>query len=466
MNKGIRRAGTKHMKVGVTEMQGYRVEMEDAHSLVMELDETKTKSLFAVYDGHGGRRASLFLAENLHKFLEKLTDFKNTKLIEETMLKVDQAFIDSVEGDIKNHGSTCVWAVVEQNSNAEDSKKTYDVTIASIGDSRAIIMKADGSHISVTKDHKPENRNEYARIVRADGHVASNRVDGMLAMSRAIGDYSYKKNPNIDAVEQKVIAVPDVFMHTLEEGDILLLICDGIVEQMSNEDAVAYCQKEIKEARDKGQVDPAAIVSSLCNYSVRRGSKDNHSALMVMFEDGADWLASSKLPDKDYWPGAYDPYKRSSDFTKAFWADAEKYGYKRDDEWVLARAKDAEKTAASAAETAKVEEHPVEDDDDDDDDDGANSELMQKALEAVMSGSSANSAEFQTRILAILNGQNGSLPMAGQPGGQLDLEFSEESHEDDEMGLEDADEAGDKINAAPNQSAAEGKKKGKKKNKK
>ena len=166
-----------------------------------------------------------------------------------------------------------------------------------------------------------------------------NRVDGQLAMSRAIGDWQvtpsntniethththtykhrhthtqtrhtntrthehtriwyarnstrplssqYKANPNLKLDEQKVNAVPDIVKTVATEGDVLLICCDGIVEQMTNDDAAAcvleVCAKMRSESND---IDPARVCWELNRLSLQRGSKDNHSAMLVCFESG------------------------------------------------------------------------------------------------------------------------------------------------------------------------------------
>ena len=53
-------------------------------------------------------------------------------------------------------------------------------------------------------DHKPNNEIESRRIIAAGGWVQLNRVNGNLALSRALGDFIFKKNDTKKAEEQIV----------------------------------------------------------------------------------------------------------------------------------------------------------------------------------------------------------------------------------------------------------------------
>jgi protein phosphatase 2C family protein 2/3 len=55
--------------------------------------------------------------------------------------------------------------------------------------------------IDLSVDHKPNLPDEQRRIYNANGFVEDQRVNGMLALSRALGDFEYKKNQALSARE-------------------------------------------------------------------------------------------------------------------------------------------------------------------------------------------------------------------------------------------------------------------------
>lgn len=56
------------------------------------------------------------------------------------------------------------------------------------------------------------------------------RVNGNLALSRAIGDFEFKKSADLPPEQQIVTAFPDVTVHELGEDDEFLVIaCDGML---------------------------------------------------------------------------------------------------------------------------------------------------------------------------------------------------------------------------------------------
>jgi len=87
---------------------------------------------------------------------------------------------DVVNGDDKS-GSTAVCALMSPSH----------FYIANCGDSRGVLCRK-GAPAVCTLDHKPTVPAERERIQRAGGSVMIHRVNGSLAVSRALGDFEYK----------------------------------------------------------------------------------------------------------------------------------------------------------------------------------------------------------------------------------------------------------------------------------
>ena len=54
------------------------------------------------------------------------------------------------------------------------------------------------------------------------------RVNGNLALSRAIGDFEFKKSAELSPEQQIVTAFPDVITHPIcDDDEFLVIACDG-----------------------------------------------------------------------------------------------------------------------------------------------------------------------------------------------------------------------------------------------
>jgi len=71
------------------------------------------------------------------------------------------------------------------------------------GDSRAILVSKNGKVTELSHDHKPDDAGEMQRIRAAGGFVDDGRVQGIIAVSRAIGDWEYKNPALLDQIEKK-----------------------------------------------------------------------------------------------------------------------------------------------------------------------------------------------------------------------------------------------------------------------
>jgi len=149
-------------------------------------------------------------------------------------------------------------------------------------------------------------------------------------MSRAMGDYQYKANPNLAVIDQKVIPLADITTAVCYQGDRLFVCCDGIVEQMTNEDAVACLHAEMQKV-DEADFDPAMIIPTVFDLSLERGSKDNMSAVLIGF--GPDGYHKGYSQESKFLPGPFSAYAHDETFLNAYRTDALKHGVS-EDEWL------------------------------------------------------------------------------------------------------------------------------------
>ena len=115
-------------------------------------------------------------------------------------------------------------------------------------------MARAGNAVTLSEDHKPENQVELARITAAgsriehDGH--SYRVEGNLNLSRALGDFRYKKVDGKTPEEQPITANPDIHQVQLGESDTFIILgCDGVWERIKNPNEA--CVKHVLANQEK-----------------------------------------------------------------------------------------------------------------------------------------------------------------------------------------------------------------------
>jgi len=77
------------------------------------------------------------------------------------------------------------------------------------------------------------------------------------------------------------------------------------------------------------------VLVKLIDLSLQKGSKDNMSALMVIFEDGSDYNQND-----EFIAGPFNPHKNDEAFRNAYMADAKRCGYQG--EQLMEMAKKAE----------------------------------------------------------------------------------------------------------------------------
>ncbi|KAH0549696.1 Protein phosphatase 1B [Cotesia glomerata] len=166
-------------------------------------------------------------------------------------------------------GSTAVCAFISP-------KHIY---IANCGDSRAVLCSA-GNPVFSTRDHKPVLPAEKERIQAAGGSVILARVNGSLAVSRALGDYEYKNIEGRGPCEQLVSPEPEIFVRDrdMEHDEFLVLACDGIWDVMTNQDLCDFINSRLLLTDDL-----EAVNNQVVDTYLHKCSRDNMSIVLVTF---------------------------------------------------------------------------------------------------------------------------------------------------------------------------------------
>ena len=238
---------------GASAMQGWRLNMEDAH--ISNPDFGPEMSLFAVFDGHGGPEVAKYCERHFGAELRKNAKFgagNYGEALKETFLRMDE-MLTSSEGQaelrtLKAEGEpTESCAGCTANVCLIVGNKVY---CANAGDSRSILW-SNKRVIALSEDHKPENENERNRINHAGGFIIEGRVNGNLNLSRAIGDLEYKKNPGLKANEQLISAEPDIVSRDLTNDDHFIVMgCDGVWEILTGEEICTIVENRLEADKD------------------------------------------------------------------------------------------------------------------------------------------------------------------------------------------------------------------------
>jgi serine/threonine protein phosphatase PrpC len=236
----------------------FRRTMEDAHVTIDELCGPGT-AYFAVYDGHGGRGAVNFVQEHLHvNFREQIElGLDVAEAFKTSFLKTDA---DMAAGDVGYSGSTVAAAFIQT---VGDKRILHT---ANCGDARIVLCR-NGQAQRMTVDHKGSDPVEVKRIQDAGGLVVLNRVSGILAVTRSLGDLKMKEYVIGDPYCEKV---------ELLDSDLFLVVaCDGLWDVASDQDV---CETLTAPSDDSSA---QALANKLLVKALKAGSTDNISIVVI-----------------------------------------------------------------------------------------------------------------------------------------------------------------------------------------
>ncbi|XP_027773404.1 probable protein phosphatase 2C 51 isoform X1 [Solanum pennellii] len=268
--------------------------------------EEASVGIAAVFDGHGGKEASemasqklidyflLHVVFNTYKNLFshskeheepgqnslkfKVDDESTLGILEKALLRTIQD-IDSefTQEALKNDYISGSTAIVVLWMNGQ-------ILVGNLGDSKALVcsrkthfdQENEGDLVTtlqakeLTMDHHPDRDDEKARIEAAGGVVlvvGVPRVNGILAVSRSIGDIRLKR--------YGVIAEPEItgWRRLSIEDWYVVIGSDGIFERMSPQDVCDI----LLDNKDSS----SSLADCIVHNAFRKGSGDNLSVIVI-----------------------------------------------------------------------------------------------------------------------------------------------------------------------------------------
>ncbi|XP_047329278.1 probable protein phosphatase 2C 2 [Impatiens glandulifera] len=241
--------------------------MEDRYGVMLDVMGNPKQAFFTVIDGHGGEAAADFVSQNLGKNIVKelkttiFDEFKIDSQVTENAIRRGYLETDTQFLNKNLNGGACATSVLIKNG---------QVYVANAGDCRVVLSRNGVAHL-LTLDHRLTREDECIRIQNSGGYVQCWngvwRVNGSLAVSRAIGD-GYLK--------QWVISDPEIKTFSLTSSDIskcdfLILASDGLWDKVTGQEAVDAVMRDSARSGTK----------ALLDMSRSRGCRDDITVMLV-----------------------------------------------------------------------------------------------------------------------------------------------------------------------------------------
>jgi len=273
-----------------------------------QMSEKGEGSLFAVWDGHGGRSGSQFAQSRMldvacKKLLVGKTEFHVRDALHEAFRVTETEFenicweqcIGSNRWSAATVG-TCALVVHV----ADDLSM---ITVANAGDCRVVLGTRDMQAITLSTDHnsklEPEQLRARAEHPGEDDilHQASPEswyIKGRLQPTRSIGDFYLKQarfnSPNIGPARIRtqytppyVHWEPQITTHRVQRRDnILILATDGLWDDLTVPQAIEIATKAVERNEDPAQ----ALVQAARGHAAHRlgvtiQQLDNHTRKLL-----------------------------------------------------------------------------------------------------------------------------------------------------------------------------------------
>ena len=227
--------------------------MEDCAVSIDQFNNEYFRHLFCIFDGHGGNLTAKLCVKKYPEIFRKCLienpfdyelAFKNSFLLMDKEIK---------ETNAMEVGNTATVVFI-------NNKLLY---CANVGDSSCCLIGNKAEFITI--DDKCTTQKEMKRIEKAGGHIIDGRIEGILAVSRGLGDFDLKN--------KGLIAEPHVTKKLIDHTiNYCVLASDGVWDVLKPND-VSKILQETNDINDMAKV--------IVEKAVEKGSEDNISCIVI-----------------------------------------------------------------------------------------------------------------------------------------------------------------------------------------
>lgn len=228
--------------------------MEDFTLIIDSFNKDISKHLYCLFDGHGGDQVAKSCCEILPGILA--AQLNNNPFDFDVALKNSFPLLEKEikKSKINNVGCTATVVLICNKF----------LLCANVGDSTCVLITEKGFE-KLSIDDKVTNPSEIERIKKKGGVIEDDRVGGIIAVTRSIGDFDLKN--------KGLICEPHITKILIEHTHKFLVIAsDGIWDVITPEE-VFKISSEVTDVDLLGE--------KLVQEALKKGSDDNISCIVV-----------------------------------------------------------------------------------------------------------------------------------------------------------------------------------------
>ena len=226
--------------------------MEDCALSINNFNKESYRHLFCIFDGHGGNSTAKLCVKRYPEIFKKClleSPFDYEQALKKSFLLMDKE-IEKTNGMEVGNTATVVFI---------NNKLLY---CANVGDSSCCLIGKTAEFISV--DHKCKNKKEAKRIEKEGGRIEEDRLNGILCITRGLGDFDLKN--------KGLIADPHVVKRLIDHSlDYCVIASDGVWDVLSPDDVAKITQEH--------NIDDLAKI--IVETAKNKGSEDNISCIVI-----------------------------------------------------------------------------------------------------------------------------------------------------------------------------------------